>query len=73
MSSAVKSRIRLSDAALTPYGQWLPANRSFYANFRQWLQAGGYGPSALNIYGAAARVVLGLLNKPYWRRDSVAH
>jgi len=69
MNSAATSRIRLSDAALTPYGQWLPANRSFYANFRQWLQAGGYGPSALNIYGAAARLALGLLDIPYWQID----
>ncbi len=69
MNSTAQSRIRLSDAALTPYGQWLPANRSFYANFRQWLQAGGYSASALNIYGAAARVTLGLLDKPYWQID----
>ena len=69
MSSQGASRIRLSDAALTPFGQWFPANHGFYDNFREWLQAGGYGPSALNIYGAAARVALGLLDKPYWQID----
>ncbi len=69
MKRAGQSRIRLADAALTPYGQWLPANRSFYENFREWLKAGGYGMSALKIYKAAARVVLGLLNKPYWQID----
>ncbi len=69
MSGRSTSRIRLSDAALTPFGQWFPANRGFYDNFRAWLQAGGYGPSALNIYGAAARLALGLLDKPYWQID----
>jgi len=76
MSRTAASRIRLADAALTPFGQWLPANRSFYDNFRHWLRVGGYGASALNIYGAAARVALGLLNKPYWQIDlegDIAH
>jgi hypothetical protein len=43
------------DPAVKPFGQWLGANRSFYGTFRTWLRDGGYGDSALNIYGTAAR------------------
>ncbi len=50
-------------------GDWLPANQGFYADFRDWLKAGGYGESALNIYSVAARLALGLLDKPYWQID----
>ncbi len=39
-------RIRLSDPALTPFGAWLPANRSFYDCFRRWLKDGGHGSAA---------------------------
>ena len=52
--------------------EWLPVNRGFYANFRTWLYQSGYGPSALNRYGVAARLVLGLLDIPYWQMDPVA-
>jgi integrase len=48
---------------------WLPANVGFYADFRRWLKGGGYGDSTLNIYGVAARLALGLLDKPYWLID----
>ncbi len=67
MSPRTDPRIRLSDPALTPFGAWLPANRSFYDCFRRWLKDGGYGSAALRIYGAAARLALGLLAKPYWQ------
>jgi integrase len=52
-----------------PFAHWLPANQSFYLNFRQWLREGGYGPSALNLYGIGARIALGFLDKPYWLID----
>lgn len=51
---------------------WRPVNRGFYAGFRTWLYKSGYGPSALNRYGVAARLVLGLLDIPYWQMDPVA-
>ncbi len=57
------------DPALKPCHAWFPPNRGLYANFRQWLAEGGYGPSALHIYGVAARLALGLLGKPYWEID----
>ncbi len=50
-------------------GDWLPANRGFYADFRDWLKAGGYSESALHLYSVAARLALGLLDKPYWQID----
>ena len=48
-----------ADPAVRAFGQWLPANRQFYDQFRQWLRDGGYGDSALHIYGCAARLALG--------------
>jgi len=51
---------------------WLPANGGFYDNFRAWLKAGGYGESALDLYSVAARLALGLLDKPYWQIDAEA-
>ncbi len=54
---------------VTPWGEWSPANRGFYADFRQWLRDAGYSDSALSIYGVAARLALGWLDKPYWQID----
>ena len=31
--------------------EWMPENRGFYADFRRWLRDGGYGDSALTLYG----------------------
>ena len=50
-------------------GDWFPANVGFFKNFREWLADGGYQYSAQHIYGAAARLALGLLVKPYWTID----
>jgi integrase len=63
---------RPTDPAVKAIGDWLPANRSFYDGFRRWLQEGGYSASALNLYGVAARLALGLLDKPYWQIDPQA-
>jgi site-specific recombinase XerD len=35
-----------------------------FAGFRDWLKAGGYSDSALSQYSVAARLALGLLDKP---------
>lgn len=61
-----------TDPAVKPIGDWLPANRGFYADFRHWLQAASYSDSALHIYGAAVRLALGWLDKPYWLIDPQA-
>ncbi len=46
---------------------WFPANQSFYGNFRTWLHDGGYAVAARTAYCVAARLALGLLDKPYWQ------
>ena len=61
--------VRPQDPDVKPFGEWLPANRTFYASFRTWLREGGYGDSALNQYGVAARLALGWLDLPYWEID----
>ncbi len=48
---------------------WFPPNRGLYADFRRWLRDGGYGDSALTLYGVAARLALGYLDKAYWLID----
>jgi integrase len=57
------------DRDVLPIGEWLPANLDFYRDFRRWLRRGGYGESALNIYGTAARLALGWLDTAYWEID----
>ncbi len=57
------------DPAIKPLKSWFVPNRTFYTDFRRWLQEGGYSDSSLNIYGVAARLALGLLDKPYWEID----
>lgn len=57
------------DPAIQPFAAWMEGNRNFYAAFRGWLREGGYGYSSLNIYGVAARLALGYLNRPYWTLD----
>lgn len=57
------------DPAIKSFGEWLPANQGFFKNFCTWLQDGGYSFSAVNIYGVAARLALGYLDKPYWTID----
>jgi site-specific recombinase XerD len=58
--------------AVKRWSEWSPANREFYAQFREWLKVGGYQFSAVHTYGAAARLALGLLAKPYWIIDPQA-
>jgi hypothetical protein len=61
-----------ADPAVRRWGQWLPANRSFYGCFRRWLRDSGYSDSAIGIYGVAARQALGFLDRPYWTIDPAA-
>jgi site-specific recombinase XerD len=46
---------------------WFPPNQSFYGNFRTWLHEGGYAVAARTAYCVAARLALGLIDKPYWQ------
>jgi integrase len=55
---------RPTDPQITPFGEWLPENRHFHADFCCWLKQGGYGASAIHIYCVGARLALGLLDKP---------
>ena len=57
------------DPAIRRWGEWLPANRSFYLAFLRWLKETSYSNSAQNIYGCAARQAIGFLDKPYWAID----
>jgi hypothetical protein len=57
------------DPSLKPLARWFPADRGFYANFRQWLEEASYAETSLIIYGVAARLALGLIDKPYWEFD----
>jgi integrase/recombinase XerD len=59
----------LKDAALLRFKDWSEENRGFYNGFRNWLKENGYGVSALGIYGAAMRMAIGYLQKPYWTID----
>ena len=61
--------IQPTDPAIRPFGDWLPENRGFYANFRQWLNDTGYGEVAIKLYGVAARQAIGFVDKPYWVID----
>ncbi len=61
--------VRPRHPGLTPIGRWSSANRNCYADFRMWLQAAGYGDSTLQQYCVGARLVFGLVDKPYWLLD----
>ena len=58
-----------SDPAVKRLGDWSPANKNFFLRFRRWLQNGGYSDSSLHLYGCAARLALGWLDKPFWEID----
>lgn len=59
----------LQDSSIQRFGEWSSENIGFYTGFRNWLKENGYGGSTLNIYGAATRMALGYLRKPYWMID----
>ena len=59
----------LKDLAIQRFKEWLPVNQAFYGSFRLWLKDNGYGESTLGIYGAAMRMAIGYLRKPYWSID----
>ena len=62
----------LKDLDIQRFKEWLPANQAFYACFRLWLKENGYGNAAVRLYGVAARMAIGYLQKPYWMIDSEA-
>lgn len=62
----------LKDLAIQRFKEWTDENKGFYGGFRDWLKENGYGDSALQIYGAAARMAIGYLRKPYWTIDPQA-
>lgn len=62
----------LKDPAIERFGEWSDENVRFYRDFRAWLHENGYGKSALGIYGAAVRMAIGFLRKPYGSIDSEA-
>lgn len=64
--------VKPTDPAVKRLSEWLPANRTLYTRFRDWLRDGGYGDSALHTYGCAARLALGWLDMPYWEIDPQA-
>jgi integrase len=64
--------VQPADPAVKAWKEWLPANRGFYDQFRRWLREGGYSRSSIDIYGCAARLALGWLDKPYWEIDPQA-
>lgn len=61
-----------ADPAIRRFGEWLPVNQDFYQGFRGWLKASSYSPSAINLYGVAARQAIGFIDKPYWQIDPKA-
>jgi integrase/recombinase XerD len=63
-----KNRIP-ADPAVKRMGDWPECNREFYQQFYFWLGAGGYQRRTQTGYGVAARIALGLLDKPYWQID----
>jgi site-specific recombinase XerD len=61
--------VKLVDPEVKSWSEWPEENRKFHVAFLEWLKQGGYGASSLQIYGAAARMALGYLDKPYTQID----
>jgi site-specific recombinase XerD len=59
----------LRDPAIQRFGEWPAENRDFYGGFRAWLMENSYGASTAEKYGAALRMAVGFLQKPYWNID----
>jgi len=49
-----------------------PGHPKNFADFRDWLQAGGYSQSSINQYSVGVRLALGFLNKPHCQIDCEA-
>lgn len=60
-----------ADPTLTPFANWLPENRAFYADFRTWLKAGSYSEVTVILYSLPVRLALSWLNKPHNQIDPV--
>lgn len=64
--------IKPADPEVRRFGDWLPENRGFFTDFRQWLKETGYGKVALGLYSVVVRQIIGYLDKPYWTIDPEA-
>jgi site-specific recombinase XerD len=58
-----------ADPDVKRMGAWLECNRECYRQFYVWLGRDGYAARTRSGYGIAARVALGLLDKPHWQID----
>jgi len=66
----MKTRIRLiSDPEIRSIKTWSRSNQGCYERFRIWLKDSSYSEAAINLYSAAARQIIGFLQKPYWQID----
>jgi site-specific recombinase XerD len=54
---------------IKPLEEWSAGNQRFYEDFRHWLHEGGYSDLAVYLYGRAARLALGWLDKDYRLMD----
>jgi site-specific recombinase XerD len=66
---ATLKNVQPIDPALKRLSDWLPVNKTFHQNFREWLLSTSCSPSTINIYSVASRYAFGLLEKPYWLID----
>jgi site-specific recombinase XerD len=55
----------MTGLAVKPLAEWPADNQCFYEDFCHWLRAGGYSDSTVYLYGIAARLALGWLDKDY--------
>jgi integrase len=67
LPKAVRAELKPGGLRLLSLHEICPANTAFYDTFRNWLSESGYGPSALYLYGLAARVALSVLDPKDWR------
>jgi hypothetical protein len=55
----------MTGLAVKPLEEWPADNQRFYEDFCHWLRARGYSDSTVYLYGIAARLALGWLDKDY--------
>ena len=55
----------MAGLTVKPVQEWSAGNQRFYSDFRHWLWEGGYSRSTAYLYGIAARLALGWLDKGY--------
>jgi integrase/recombinase XerD len=55
----------MTHLSIKPLANWSAHNQRFYEDFCQWLRDGGYRDSTVYLYGRAARLALGWLDKDF--------